>query len=132
MTVDGIEVQRSQTAATGKRTTSDGSNAVRYDYRSQTTATGKRTFPNRSNALRYDYRSQTAAIQKRLISDGSNSGRYGYRSQTAAIGKRPLSDGSNFIRCPVVFNKAWNNDIAVHIVIRSCNGRIIRYFNRTI
>ena len=44
-TVDGIEVQCSQTAATAKRIISDVSNAGRNGYRGQAAAIPKRTIP---------------------------------------------------------------------------------------
>ena len=50
MTVDGIEVQRSQAAAIAKRTTSYVSNAVRYAYRCQPITTAKRNLSDGSNA----------------------------------------------------------------------------------
>ena len=56
LTIDGIEIQRSQTAATPKRPTSDGSNAIRYGNRSQTAATAKRTISDGSNTVRYGNR----------------------------------------------------------------------------
>ena len=51
LTVDGIEVQCGQAAATLKRLLSDGSNAVPNGYRSQTSATSKRTISDGSNAI---------------------------------------------------------------------------------
>ena len=80
MTVDGIEVQCRQTAATGKRTISDRGNAVRNGNRSQAAATGKRTISDRGNAVRNGNRSQAAATVKRIISDRRNAVGYAYRS----------------------------------------------------
>ena len=51
MRIARSDIYRSQAAAPTKRTTSDGSNAVRYGYRSQTAATVKRPTFDGSNAI---------------------------------------------------------------------------------
>ena len=66
LTTDSIEIQCCQTAATHKRTPSDGSNIVRNGNRSQTAATGKRPISDRGNAGRNGNRSQIAVISDKV------------------------------------------------------------------